>query len=160
MERHLHSVNRQEVAQTTTLRHVAGELYDTNAVDYFLHQRMAQLALFISAATVYEIDEEQGVARTLNDLTGGFIAYYDELHELPVVRTAKNGALGVVEDNRVVACFTPKNVAIDRAKRLRRGEAIVGVLPPQIGIDLDQRIEIGSFGGSLQVVRPSFRVIR
>lgn len=160
MERHLHSVQRKEVAQMTTLRHVAGELYDANAVDYFLQQRMAKLALFISAAMVYEIDEDQVVARTLSDLTGGFIAYYDELQELPVIRTVSGGALGVVEDSRIVACFTPKNVAIDHDKRLRRGETIVGVLPPRIGIDLDQEIEIGSFGGSLQVVRPSFRVIR
>lgn len=161
MERHLHSIiHQEESAAATTLRRVAGELYDTNAVDYFLHQRMAQLALFISASMVYEIDDEQVVAWTLSDLTGGFIAYYDGLRELPVIHTVDGGPLGVVEDSRVVACFSPKNVAIDQQKRLRRGRALVGVLSPRVGIDLDQEIAIGSFGGSLQSAQPSLRIVR
>lgn len=163
MERHLHSIRREEVAATTTLRRVAGELDDPRAVDYFLHRRMAQLALFISASAVYEIDDTQLVARTLNDLTGGFIAYYDELQRLPIIHAAHGGPLGVVEDSRVVACFTPINVAIDQQKRLRRGRALIGTLPPRIGIDLDQEIEIGSFGGALQsaeLALPTLYIVR
>jgi hypothetical protein len=154
MERHLYSVHQEELVRTTTLRRVAGELDDPLAVDYFLHRRMAQIALFISAPVVYEIDDAQAVARTLNDLTGGFIAYYDELQQLPVVHMARGGSLGVVEDSRVVACFTPMNVAIDQQKSLRRGKALIGALSPRVGIELDQEIEIGSFGGALQVAQP------
>lgn len=154
MERHLHSVHHKELAATTTLRRVAGELDDSMAVDYFLHKRMAQIALFISASAVYEIDDIQSVARTLDDLTGGFIAYYDDLQRLPVIHTARGGSLGFVEDSRVVACFTPLNVAIDQQKRLRRGKALIGTLSPRVGIELDQEIEIGSFGGALETATP------
>ena len=155
MERHLHSVYRKELVETTTLRRVAGELDDPTAVDYFLHKRMAQLALFISASAVYEIDDNQSVAHTLSDLAGGFIAYYDELQQLPIIHTVRGGSLGVVEDSRVVACFTPINVAIDQQKRLRRGVALIGALPPRVGIDLDQEIEISSFWGALQTPEPT-----
>lgn len=163
MERRLRSIHHENEIATTTLRQVAGEQRDNNAVDYFLRKKMAHTALFISAATAYEIDASASTARLLHDLSGGFTAYYDELQQLPIIRAARSSALlGVVEAAQVVALFTTQHVAVDDTVRLRRGSVLLGDMPQSIGLDLDQIIEIRAFTDLLPppAAPPRLQVLR
>ena len=150
MERRLHLVTAAESPQT--LRILAGEQHDDDAADCFLQKRLGNMAVFISATSLYEIDTVNDVATFLNNVEGGLLARYEGLCRLPVIQgeDIRNYLAPVTDNSETLARFSTINADISSIRRLRQRTISIGSQLPTVGFTLDQPIEVESLQAILR----------